>query len=213
MKWSDITLSMWSELSLIQAGVEDPIERNIQRIAVLTGLSREKVEFMDLSKVKKLIRKTAFLDNVDVLNRKFKATFTVKGQTFKVTHRVQDLTAGQYVSLMHLMKDIQGTDQERQQRIFEIMHRILAVICVPCKKKFGFWLVPQKHDGVNHQDVAELLHKHMTIEQAYPIAVFFCDVWQNLTDNLKDYLNKELKKANQMMKEELKHSTTDSDGT
>jgi hypothetical protein len=160
----------------------DPIDRNVRLLAEVSGKSVDEIESLPLTELK---AKLKYLANIEDLGEvgKVRMKFKVKGKSFKVIWKTQELTSGQYIDVSHFTKE--------PDKIIYNIHNILAAISVPMK----YGLIQQKYDGAKHKDIADLLYNHMTIAQAYPIMLFFCKFFAELDSNILTYLVEEGKKA------------------
>jgi hypothetical protein len=181
-KYSDLTIKQFLNCKLISEMQTDPIDRNVRLLAEVSGKSVDEIESLPLTELK---AKLKYLANIEDLGEvgKVRMKFKVKGKSFKVIWKTQELTSGQYIDVSHFTKE--------PEKIIYNIHNILAAISVPMK----YGLIQQKYDGAKHKDIADLLYNHMTIAQAYPIMLFFCRYYEELDSNILTYLVEEGKKA------------------
>lgn len=161
---------------------KDPIDRNVRLLAEISGKSVDEIESLPITELK---AKLKYLSNLETLDEvgKVRMKFKVKNKWFKVIWKTQELTSAQYIDVSHFTKE--------QDKILYNIHNILAAICVPMK----WGLIEQKYDGANHKEIADLLYNHMTIQQAYPIMLFFCKYFEELDNNILTYLVQEGEKT------------------
>lgn len=195
-KYSDLTIKQFLNCKLISEMQTDPIDRNVRLLAEVSGKTVDEIESLPLTELK---AKLKYLANIEDLGEvgKVKMKFKVKGKSFKVIWKTQELTSGQYIDVSHFTKE--------PDKIIYNIHNILAAISVPMK----YGLIQQKYDGAKHKDIADLLYNHMTIAQAYPIMLFFCRYYEELDSNILTYLVEEGKKA---LKEVEAHFTQNTVG-
>jgi hypothetical protein len=195
-KYSDLTIKQFLNCKLISEMQTDPIDRNVRLLAEVSGKSVDEIESLPLTELK---AKLKYLANIEDLGEvgKVRMKFKVKGKSFKVIWKTQELTSGQYIDVSHFTKE--------PDKIIYNIHNILAAISVPMK----YGLIQQKYDGAKHKDIADLLYNHMTIAQAYPIMLFFCRYYEELDSNILTYLVEEGKKA---LKEVEAHFTPNTVG-
>jgi len=181
-KYSDLTIKQFLNCKLISEMQTDPIDRNVRLLAEVSGKSVDEIESLPLTELK---AKLKYLANIEDLGEvgKVRMKFKVKGKSFKVIWKTQELTSGQYIDVSHFTKE--------PDKIIYNIHNILAAISVPMK----YGLIQQKYDGAKHKDIADLLYNHMTIAQAYPIMLFFCKFFAELDSNILTYLVEEGKRA------------------
>lgn len=195
-KYSDLTIKQFLNCKLISEMQTDPIDRNVRLLAEVSGKTVDEIESLPLTELK---AKLKYLANIEDLGEvgKVKMKFKVKGKSFKVIWKTQELTSGQYIDVSHFTKE--------PDKIIYNIHNILAAISVPMK----YGLIQQKYDGAKHKDIADLLYNHMTIAQAYPIMLFFCRYYEELDSNILTFLVEEGKKA---LKEVEAHFTQNTVG-
>jgi hypothetical protein len=195
-KYSDLTIKQFLNCKLISEMQTDPIDRNVRLLAEVSGKTVDEIESLPLTELK---AKLKYLANIEDLGEvgKVRMKFKVKGKSFKVIWKTQELTSGQYIDVSHFTKE--------PDKIIYNIHNILAAISVPMK----YGLIQQKYDGAKHKDIADLLYNHMTIAQAYPIMLFFCRYYEELDSNILTYLVEEGKKA---LKEVEAHFTPNTVG-
>jgi hypothetical protein len=195
-KYSDLTIKQFLNCKLISEMQTDPIDRNVRLLAEVSGKTVDEIESLPLTELK---AKLKYLANIEDLGEvgKVRMKFKVKGKSFKVIWKTQELTSGQYIDVSHFTKE--------PDKIIYNIHNILAAISVPMK----YGLIQQKYDGAKHKDIAELLYNHMTIAQAYPIMLFFCRYYEELDSNILTFLVEEGKKA---LKEVEAHFTQNTVG-
>jgi hypothetical protein len=195
-KYSDLTIKQFLNCKLISEMQTDPIDRNVRLLAEVSGKSVDEIESLPLTELK---AKLKYLANIEDLGEvgKVRMKFKVKGKSFKVIWKTQELTSGQYIDVSHFTKE--------PDKIIYNIHNILAAISVSMK----YGLIQQKYDGAKHKDIADLLYNHMTIAQAYPIMLFFCRYYEELDSNILTYLVEEGKKA---LKEVEAHFTPNTVG-
>jgi len=85
------------------------------------------------------------------------------GVRYDVITDVYNLNGGQYITLMHLMKD--------PDKVIDQLHEVMAVFLVPKKRTWYGWK-KGKYDPERHKEVSEaMLQAPMTIVQ--PLSAFF----------------------------------------
>jgi hypothetical protein len=160
--------------------VQDPIDRNVRLLAEITDRTVDEIESLPLGELKEQLKQLASIETIDT-NQKLKLKFKIKGKRFEVIWKAQELTAAQYIDVTHFAKD-------STQVIYNI-HNMLAAISVE-RTWYG---KRKKYDGAKHKKISELFYNHMTIEQAYPIMLFFCKFYEELANNILTYLSEEAK--------------------
>jgi hypothetical protein len=98
------------------------------------------------------------------------------------------LNGGQYITLMHLMKD--------PDKVIDHLNEIMAVFLVPKKKTWWGWK-KQPYDSEKHKEVAEtMLQAPMTIVQ--PLSAFFLSSYLM---SAKHILESSVRKAEKIKKQ------------
>ena len=184
--YSDLTIKQFIKCKQISELEDDPILRKVKLLAEVTGRTTEEVETMPLAdmmhQLKQLDQLTG-MEHSENVDMKFK----VKGKRFECIWKVQELTAAQYIDVKHFAKD--------PNKLTENIHNILAAICVE-----RTWYGKRKpYNGTNHEAIANHLYTHMTINQAYPIMVFFCKFSEALSSAILTYTVEEAQKLKQQI--------------
>jgi hypothetical protein len=181
-KYADLTIKQFLNCKLISEMEKDPIDRNVRLLAEISGKSVDEIESLPITELK---AKLKYLSNLETLDEvgKVRMKFKVKNKWFKVIWKTQELTSAQYIDVSHFTKE--------PDKILYNIHNILAAICVPMK----WGLIKQKYDGAKHKEIADLLYNHMTIQQAYPIMLFFCKYFEELEAATLTYLVQEGEKT------------------
>ena len=184
--YSQVTLAQLIELKAIDQDKtidSEPaahLTRALLKLSVFNGVPYEELESMPISELKEDIKKLGFLDTLP--SDKRIEWFKCGGYWWKVNFDITRLSAGNYIDLDMLVKD---TD-----KVLDNAHKIMAIFCQPFK-----WL--RKYNGLTDEQKWEKL-RQCPVSVAYPLSVFFCALFQNLIENLPDYLQKE---SEQLMKE------------
>ena len=126
-------------------------------------------------------------------NKQADVKIWIKRKRFRVIFDAALLSGGQYIDLMNFLKAPENTAQN--------LHNILAVLTMPMK----FGLLKIKYDGRTHAARAKFLAENMSLAKAYPILLFFCKNYGNLTMLLADYLNKEIKQNTNQVQQQMTH--------
>ena len=134
--------------------------------------------------------------------------FTINGKKYGIVNHINDLDAGQYMSFTTYLK---GFEDNPNIHIDE-MPDILASVIFPVDKNNKVLAIEPSY----FRKLADDIRNHMTIEQAYPIAVFFCLISQQLTKLTADFLKAKYatmtEKAKIEMLEVMKDLERDGDG-
>lgn len=183
--YNQLTIKKFLNCKRISEMEADQIDRNVRLLAEITGKEVDEVESMPINELKEQLKKLGAVETL-APEAKVKMKFKIKGKRFTCIWQSQYLTAAQYIDVCHFTKN--------QSDIIYNIHNILAAICVQ-RTWYGKQL---KYDGAKHKEIADLFYNHMTIEQAYPIMLFFCKYLEELETNIATYL---LEEANNLTKE------------
>jgi hypothetical protein len=154
----------------------------------VTGQSEDDILRMKRKDFIELIKELHFLSDLCPINRKWPKYFSLRGRIFKPLQRVEDLTGGQYADLSTFCRNAED--------IIPNLHKILAVLCLPVK-----WGRVKEYDGRKHKELSEFFYRHLTIDIAYPMAFFFCKVWESLMPDIAQVLEKEAQSLTTMIRE------------
>jgi hypothetical protein len=188
--YDNLTIKQFLNCKLIADLETDPIQRKVKMLAEISGKSVDEVESMPIEKMISQLKQLEQIENISSVG-KVKMKFKVDGKRFECIWKPQELTTAQYVDVTHFCKD--------QDAIVSNIHNILAAICVEVK-----WFKRTKYDGVNHKDISNLFLNKMKISQAYPIMVFFCKFYQELSNNILICLEKEVQEVKELAEKHLK---------
>lgn len=175
--WKEITIRQFIRVDeAIKAEYDEPIDQHIAIIAAVCNVSVDDILRLDKNELPKIVESLSFLHNLDSISTKWPKWFVINGRVFKPVQKLDKLTAGQYIDLMTFAKDPMPN-----------LHKVLATLCLPVK-----WFRAQKYDGRKHAELSQFFYENLTMDIAYPIALFFCKVLENCTPHILDYLEKEI---------------------
>jgi hypothetical protein len=169
--WEDITIKQFIEISSVQENYPDDIEQMIELLSVLSGVRREQLELLDIGSLRKAFDAIAFINN-EQLPQVPKQRIKINGIDYFADFAIDNtLNAGDYISLKHFTKDPKAAINN--------IHNILAVVYKPVHKK--------NKDSLTHSQIAEDFLLSMKITEAYPVAVFFWTLSEELKNHLVRY--------------------------
>mgnify|MGYP003645482064 CR=1 FL=1 len=200
--WNDITIEMYIKLKPVLETEQEPITRVINLLCILTGKKREEVQDITLPDYKMLLDKMSFL-NTELPKDLRKKRIKLNGQWYEWKLDAKNMLFGEYISVMEIMQ--KASDNEAV--LFNNLHKILTVIFRPVEKKYGMLWKSSKVDGEKIRETSENILKHMSIADAYPIAVFFCNRYPDLMKAIKTSLKEKAEKIVKEVKRELKKET------
>jgi hypothetical protein len=141
-------------------------------------------------------------------SRVLKKNFTINGKNYAIVNHVNDLEAGQYMSFTTYLKGFADNPNVH----IEQMPDILASVIFPVDKNNKVMAIEPSY----FRNLADDIRNTMSIEDAYPIAVFFCNLSRSLMQTTQDYLNQKLEKMTEQSKtnilEVMKDLEKDGDG-
>ena len=117
-------------------------------------------------------------------SRILKKNFTINGKNYAIVNHVNDLEAGQYMSFTTYLKGFADNPNVH----IEQMPDILASVIFPVDKNNKVMAIEPSY----FRNLADDIRNTMSIESAYPLAVFFCQVSANLRQTTLNYLNNKL---------------------
>ena len=200
--WDDITIEMYIKLKPVLETEQEPITRVINLLCILTGKKREEIQDITLPDYKMLLDKMSFL-NTELPKDLRKKRIKLNGQWYEWKLDAKNMLFGEYISVMEIMQ--KASDNEAV--LFNNLHKILTVIFRPVEKKYGMLWKSIQVDGEKIRETSENILKHMSIADAYPIAVFFCSRYPDLMKAIKTSLKEKAEKIVKEVKRELKKET------
>jgi hypothetical protein len=117
-------------------------------------------------------------------SRVLKKNFTINGKLYAIVNHVNDLEAGQYMSFTTYLKGFADNPNIH----IEQMPDILASVIFPVDKNNKVLAIEPSY----FRNLADDIRNTMSIVDAYPIAVFFCNLSASLTKTTEDYLNRKV---------------------
>ena len=197
--WKDITIEMYIKLRPVLAVEQEPITKIINILCVLTGKKREIIKDISLPEYHNLMKKMSFL-NTEIPKKLNTKRIKVNEDWYEWKMDAKNMLFGEYISIMEIMQ--KSTDND--DVIFENLHKLLTVICRPVKRRYRLFWKPIKMDGELIRKTSTNFYKNMSIADAYPVIVFFCNRYPELMKVIKTSLNK---KAEGLIKEVKKELT------
>jgi hypothetical protein len=186
--YKDISIRQYVEWQQANNSTLNKIELIISSIAILTKSSYEDVENFPISDLNKLNKELAWTSTNELPSELLKDTFTIGGKQIKFTLDATKLKGGQLASVLTKLKN----SKESNLHNFEILHELLSsVSCEVGKEKL-------KPEPSYYSEMANVIYNELSIEDAYPLGVFFCEVSKNLQQGIQEYLQEELAKAKEM---------------
>jgi len=119
-------------------------------------------------------------------SRVLKQYFTINGKRYGIVNHINDLEAGQYMSFTTYLKGFADNPNVH----IEQMPDILASVIFPVDKNNKVMAIEPSY----FRNLADDIRNTMSIEDAYPICVFFCLLSTSLMKTTQDYLNQKVEK-------------------
>ena len=119
-------------------------------------------------------------------SRILKQYFTINGKRYGIVNHINDLEAGQYMSFTTYLKGFADNPNVH----IEQMPDILASVIFPVDKNNKVMAIEPSY----FRNLANDIRNTMSIEDAYPICVFFCLLSTSLMNTTQNYLNQKLEK-------------------
>lgn len=154
MEWKDITISVFNQIQAILKSGDTDLTVKIEIYVLLTGKNIDQVRDLPLGEfLSAYSKELGFLnDTIPQVIPKFWEHDKVK---YNISTQVEKISSGQYIDLKEYMK------QENN------LHMVMAVLCFD----------GDKYNGGTHKERSEIFLNHMPITIAYPLAVFFFELW------------------------------------
>jgi hypothetical protein len=125
-------------------------------------------------------------------SRTLKQYFTINGKRYGIVNHINDLEAGQYMSFTTYLKGFADNPNVH----IEQMPDILASVIFPVDKNNKVMAIEPSY----FRNLADDIRNTMSIEDAYPICVFFCLLCRSLTQTTHNYLNRKLESMTEQSK-------------
>lgn len=204
--WKEVTLRQFIELSHLTN--DDTVEYNIAVVALMSGKTKEDIEALPFTDLTNYIKKVQFINELPTQHL-LPQRIDVNGKRYRVNLNVSELTGGGYIDLKTLTKD--------PTKIVDNMPLILTCFIKPIKRN---WYGRYKDVKVNVDEQmanAEDFKNFLSIDIAYPLCVFFCELYPNLILGIQQYLLKKAQRETKMLESSLKmykkkRTTTTGDG-
>jgi hypothetical protein len=166
--WEGVTIEQFQALQKILAEKGDEYATNVAIISIMSGVPVDEIETYSLKTYAKCMRTLSFLS--EQLLGQVQKVVEFGGLRYDVITDVYKLNGGQYITLMHLMKD--------PDKVIDHLNEIMAVFLVPKKKTWWGWK-KQPYNSEKHKEVADaMLQAPMTIVQ--PLSAFFFEQLSNV---------------------------------
>lgn len=176
-----LTVRQYQQLYAIHSEKETAdIDKVIQSVCVLTGLSERGVEQLSVPEFNKISSEIAKIFSKEIKGEP-KTFIQIAGKRHGVIYQPATLSTGQYVEIQTWM----------QTNVIENLHKIFASIVYEVKGK-GIFKKRLKYNSDNHPVISEAILDCNFID-VHSSCVFFLKLWRDSIKALEPYLAKELK--------------------
>ena len=185
---------------ILEREYDNPLTRTIDLLSV----------FNDRKDVLK--QKASALKGLDFLfeepNRELTQYFKINGKDYGIVNHVEDLEAGQYISVVSILKDL----ADNPNLHIDKLHEILSCVIFPVDENKKVLNIEPSY----FRNLSKEIYEDMSIDDAYPIAVFFLNLSAHLMSSMQDCLNQKFegmtKEAQILMLEATEDILRDGDG-
>ena len=191
--WAGVTVEQFQALQRILAEKGDEYPTNVAIISIMSGVPVDEIETYSLKTYAKCMQTLSFLS--EQLVGGVQKVVEFGGVRYDVITDVYNLNGGQYITLMHLMKD--------PDKVIDQLHEIMAVFLVPKKKTWWGWK-KQPYNSDKHKEIAEaMLQAPMTIVQ--PLSAFFLSSYLKSAKHILESSVRKAEKVKRQAERRLKH--------
>ena len=185
---------------ILEKEYDNPISRTIDLLSVFNKRKDVvKLKPIDLPKLEFLFEEP---------NRELTQYFTINKKSYGIVNHVEDLEAGQYISVVSILKDL----ADNPNLHIDKLHDILSCVIFPVDKNKKVLNIEPSY----FKNLSKDIYETMSIHDAYPIGIFFCNLSRHLMSSIKDSLNQRFegmtKEAQILMLEVTKDILNDGDG-
>jgi hypothetical protein len=200
--WSEVTVEQFAALQNVMKHDDlHEYEKNVAIISIMSGWSEAAVKELSLKSYTNVMKSLAFLSSA--VEGKLQKYMMANGTKYRIESDVEKLTGGQYITLMHLMKD--------QDKVMDNMADILALFCIPSKKTWFGWK-DGTYNSEQHNAVAADMKK-AKMDVVYPLSAFFFESYKNYARSMQVYLAMMAKTNLKEAEKKLKRMKVDLDGS
>jgi len=192
--WNNITVGKFQELHPVITSDGKLIDRVPALIAVLSGVPLDDIKKIKLSEYKKIANNLEFLNTFNTLN-KIPETVKIDGHRYHIDTNINNMNAAQYMDFTTLLKKCDGDEY----KIIQNMHEILSCVIIKDIRKPWGWKRGE-YEGEDFEANTKAIKDHLSIKYAYPIAVFFWTLLEQLTPVMQDYGKAQMVKADEILR-------------
>lgn len=170
-------------LDVIRKEWENELDMNLAMVSVLSDISLEEIQNMELNKLQELINNLKFVEST-YKPKTPETKYIIGDREYKVFFNVNKMTASQYIDFQNFYKQYD-----------DFMPNLAACFLLPNGKKYG-----EDYDPI---DEAEFLNTHLTIDIFSDIMFFFVNLLQVSTLSTLHSSEREMKKRLRKTKDKL----------
>lgn len=186
-RFNELTVGEYQEIYSIATGKDDDLDKSIQFVSILTGLTWEQVSDLDIGDFNKVIREIDIIFSNHVIDTEIINTCKVDGKKYNIIHNPRKLKSGQYIDVQTFMKG----------NVILNMHKLFA-----CLLRRRGWFGVGKYNGKDHEVISEGV-RDMNFITVHATCVFFLSLWNNSIAAIRDYLKEELQRTGNQTAQEI----------
>ena len=176
MNWNKITIHQYQQvhelLQLKPTNPDEQLEQQILIAAAILNKSKEQIETMGRAEWKKVKGSFDFLQT-PIPTAPLPKWITIGFRRYRMLTTVNRATVGQLLIDLRMAKT--------EQQMINNLHKLVAAFVIhPWYKRVWWKLTDGQPDN---ERIASDLQKHCPFVVAYSIALFFCEVWTELSTN------------------------------
>jgi hypothetical protein len=176
MTWKDVTVWQYQQIQNMFSKKENLTDLDIavKTLAILTNQTESQIDSISLKDLNKELSRIKFIqqenpepkpvDFIKIGNKRYRCVFDIKS-----------LPYSRYLETKFFGEDVGNN-----------IHKIAASMVLPMKLTWRGWRVA-KYDASKHEEYANDMLE-APFEAVYGSVVFFCQVFKNSIDSLRDYL-------------------------
>ena len=155
--WNEVSITDWKAIKAIVESDLEPLEKNVNTIAVLKGVSPKEIWNMPMGELKMITSSLDWMDDFSFNKRANFSKIKIEGQTYDITTDLNKLSVAAYADFQFYM-------EKREEN----MGLILTCFIVPQGKDYG--------DGYDVKELAQVFEDKLSI-------VFWNEVFFSLIKN------------------------------
>ena len=184
MNWNNLPISQYQQghelLQLKPTNADEQLEQQMLIAAAVLGKTKEQVETLGRNEWKKVKGSFDFVQQ-PIPTVPLTKVIAIKWRRYRMLTNVNRATVGQ------LLIDLRMAKTEEQ--MIQHLHKLVAAFVIHPWYKVIWWKITG--GSPDHERIASDMQKHCPFVVAYSIALFFCQVWTELSPNTLIYLIEE----------------------